>query len=89
MLRELGNLFVVKLDIIPSVLSEGFLSKIEVQHLQPYLAARTDFKSGGIEKLIVANTGVEGSSFNEKARDKLAAIGIGMGLGKEVEGIAE
>ncbi|CAG8632806.1 3210_t:CDS:2, partial [Paraglomus occultum] len=89
MLREIGNLFVVKLDIIPSVLSEGFLSKIEVQHLQPYLAARTDFKSGGIEKLIVANTGVGGNSFNEKARDKLAAIGIGMGLGREVEGIAE
>ncbi|KAJ3216736.1 Exocyst complex component 5 [Dinochytrium kinnereticum] len=48
MLREIGNLFIVKPENLHTVLSEGCLGRIEVQLLQPFLMTRSDW--GRIQK---------------------------------------
>ncbi|KAF9348696.1 Exocyst complex component 5 [Mortierella sp. AD094] len=51
MLRQLGNVFLVKPEILPSVLSEGYLAKVDFKSLYPYLQMRVDFKTSKIDKL--------------------------------------
>ncbi|KAG0253037.1 Exocyst complex component 5 [Mortierella polycephala] len=51
MLRQLGNVFLVKPEILPSVLSEGYLGKADFKSLYPYLQMRVDFKTSKIDKL--------------------------------------
>ncbi|KAF9896345.1 Exocyst complex component 5 [Lobosporangium transversale] len=51
MLRQLGNVFLVKPEILPSVLSEGYLAKVDFRSLYPYLQMRVDFKTSKIDKL--------------------------------------
>lgn len=51
MLRQLGNVFLVKPEILPSVLNEGYLAKVDFKSLYPYLQMRVDFKTSKIDKL--------------------------------------
>ncbi|KAG0270149.1 Exocyst complex component 5 [Actinomortierella ambigua] len=51
MLRQLGNLFLVTPEMLPTVLRDGYLAKIESRALYPYLQLRVDFKSSKIEQL--------------------------------------
>ncbi|KAF8939975.1 exocyst complex component Sec10-like protein [Dissophora ornata] len=51
MLRQLGNVFLVKPEILPSVLGEGYLAKVDFKSLYPYLQMRVDFKTSKIDKL--------------------------------------
>ncbi|RIA92225.1 exocyst complex component Sec10-like protein [Glomus cerebriforme] len=83
MLRQLGNLFIVKPEILKSVLNEGYLAKIDVKYLLPYLQARTDFRSTGIDTLLgaTAEIGSGERNFNEKARARLAAMGLNINIG--------
>ncbi|GET01528.1 exocyst complex component Sec10 [Rhizophagus clarus] len=83
MLRQLGNLFIVKPEILKSVLNEGYLAKIDVKYLLPYLQARTDFRSAGIDVLLGATTEIGSGerNFNEKARARLAAMGLNINIG--------
>ncbi|KAJ3382348.1 Exocyst complex component 5 [Lobulomyces angularis] len=43
LLRELGNLFIVKPENIKQVLNEGILSRIELNLIYPYLICRSDW----------------------------------------------
>jgi len=83
MLRQLGNLFIVKPEILKSVLNEGYLAKIDAKYLLPYLQARIDFKSAGIDILLgtTAEIGSGERNFNEKARARLAAMGLNINIG--------
>ncbi|CAB4489655.1 exocyst complex component Sec10 [Rhizophagus irregularis] len=83
MLRQLGNLFIVKPEILKSVLNEGHLVKIDVKYLLPYLQVRTDFRSAGIDALLgtTAEIGSGERNFNEKARARLAAMGLNIHIG--------
>ncbi|RIB24859.1 exocyst complex protein [Gigaspora rosea] len=83
MLRQLGNLFIVKPEILKSVLNEGYLAKVDIKYILPYLQARTDFKSAGIDTLLGATieTGTGERNFNEKAKARLAAMGLNISLG--------
>ncbi|CAG8562226.1 11518_t:CDS:10, partial [Ambispora gerdemannii] len=85
MIRQLSNLFIVKPEILKSVLNEGYLAKIDTKYLHIYLQQRSDFKSAGIDQLIGINN-TEASderNFNEKARAKLASMGISIGSGRD------
>lgn len=42
MLWELGHLFLVRPENLPSILQEGYLGRLDSQLLYPYLALRTD-----------------------------------------------
>ncbi|CAG8563783.1 5213_t:CDS:10, partial [Cetraspora pellucida] len=83
MLRQLGNLFIVKPEILKSVLNEGYLAKVDIKYILPYLQARTDFRSAGIDTLLGATIeiGTGERNFNEKARARLAAMGLNISLG--------
>ncbi|CAM0136693.1 Exocyst complex component 5 [Umbelopsis sp. WA50703] len=52
MLRQLGNIFVVKPEILPSILSKDFLARIDPKALHPYLRMREDYKSAKIDHLL-------------------------------------
>lgn len=52
MLRQLGNIFVVKPEILKSILSEGYLARLDPSLLYPYLERRTDFKSAKLDRLL-------------------------------------
>ncbi|CAG8462715.1 6134_t:CDS:10 [Diversispora eburnea] len=88
MLRQLGNLFTVKPEILNSVLNEGYLAKIDVKYILPYLQVRADFKSAGIDTLLGATTetGTGERNFNEKAKARLAAMGLSLTNGSSDSG---
>lgn len=52
MLRQLGNIFVVKPEILKSILSEGYLARLDPSVLYPYLEKRTDFKTAKLDRLL-------------------------------------
>ncbi|KAJ8330382.1 hypothetical protein BDV3_003129 [Batrachochytrium dendrobatidis] len=43
MIKELGNMFIVKPENLKSVINEGYLGRIEMQLLHPYLSLRADW----------------------------------------------
>ncbi|KAI8846204.1 exocyst complex component Sec10-like protein [Chytridium lagenaria] len=57
MLRELGNLFIVKPENLHTVLSEGYLARIELQLLQPFLMTRTDWSRIQKYEIFSGNSG--------------------------------
>ena len=57
MLRELGNLFVVKSEGLRNVVSQGYLSKLDAATLLPYVSMREDWaKLSRFEKEIFGKT---------------------------------
>lgn len=42
-IRQLGNVFLVRPDILRSYITEGYLGRIESSLLRPYLAQRSDW----------------------------------------------
>nr|CAG8570941.1 11534_t:CDS:10 [Entrophospora candida] len=84
LLHQLGNLFVVKPEILKSVLNEGYLAKLEIRYVIPYLQMRTDFKSAGIDSLLGASaeTGSNERNFHDKARARLTSMGLNIGFGE-------
>ncbi|KAI8368784.1 exocyst complex component Sec10-like protein [Blakeslea trispora] len=52
MLRQLGNIFVVKPEILKSILSEGYLARLDPSVLYPYLEKRVDFKTAKLDQLL-------------------------------------
>ncbi|KAF9430816.1 Exocyst complex component 5 [Podila epigama] len=77
MLRQLGNVFLVKPEILPTVLNEGYLAKVDFKSLYPYLQMRVDFKTSKIDKLFEKLNLLTSSSSNNsnsaKQREDLAA----------------
>lgn len=50
MLKELGNIFMVRTDTIRSIISEGHLAKLQFEALKPFLMMREDWISSKLEK---------------------------------------
>lgn len=63
MLRQLGNIFLVKPEILRSILSEGYLARLDPSMLYPYLEKRVDFKSARLDRIL-------GISLEEEEGDK-------------------
>ncbi|RUP46434.1 exocyst complex component Sec10-domain-containing protein [Jimgerdemannia flammicorona] len=61
MLRQLGNVFLVRPEMIKIIISEGYLARLDHRALAPYLQMRTDYKSAKIDQLVgVLEGGIEG-----------------------------
>lgn len=52
MLRQLGNIFLVKPEILRSILSEGYLARLDPNMLLPYLEKRVDFRSARLDRVL-------------------------------------
>lgn len=59
MLRQLGNIFLVKPEILRSILSEGYLARLDPKMLYPYLEKRVDFKSARLDRVLGISSNVE------------------------------
>jgi hypothetical protein len=56
LLREIGALFIVKPENLKTAVQEGYLSRIEVQTLHPYLMMRCDWsKLARMERELLQN----------------------------------
>ena len=64
-IRQLGNVFLVRPDILRSYITEGYLGRIDATLLRPYLAQRSDW--GQAEK-----------GFNDSSEDVDAPGGKGL-----------
>ncbi|KAI8919589.1 exocyst complex component Sec10-domain-containing protein [Entophlyctis helioformis] len=65
MLKELGNLFIVKPENLKSVINEGYLGRIEANLLHPYLSLRADWsKLAKLEKELFEMEDVTASSIS-------------------------
>ncbi|KTW26572.1 exocyst subunit SEC10 [Pneumocystis jirovecii RU7] len=53
LLHELGNIFIVRPDILRSLLNEGMLARINLKYLIPYISKRTDYYTTDINKIIL------------------------------------
>ncbi|CCG81678.1 Putative uncharacterized protein [Taphrina deformans PYCC 5710] len=51
-LHEIGNIFVVKPDVLRRILQEGELAKVKPQYLVPYVACREDYYSEGLGSIV-------------------------------------
>ncbi|GAA5804381.1 hypothetical protein HPULCUR_009869 [Helicostylum pulchrum] len=73
MLRQLGNIFVVKPEILKSILSEGYLARLDPSVLYPYLEKRIDFKTAKLDRLLgitMDDTTAGGSSSTENPNQR-------------------
>ncbi|ORX45540.1 exocyst complex component Sec10 [Hesseltinella vesiculosa] len=79
MLRQVGNIFVVKPEILRSILSEGYLARLDPAVLYPYLEKRVDFKSASLDRVLGYNLAGAGagatttSSPNTTTREQKSA----------------
>ncbi|BFZ62159.1 Exocyst complex component 5 [Saitoella coloradoensis] len=73
-LHELGNIFIVRPEILRSLLREGTLARIKPHLLLPYLQCRADFKTANIDRMVtgVAEKKDEGMGFR-KGMERMSA----------------
>ena len=74
-IRQLGNVFLVKPDILKSYITEGYLGRIDANLLRPYLAQRSDW--GQAEKGF--NDAGDGGAGAQEADGKGMRDRFGMG----------
>ncbi|QSL64679.1 hypothetical protein MERGE_001981 [Pneumocystis wakefieldiae] len=55
LLHELGNIFIVRTDILGSLLHQGILGRITLKYLIPYISKRTDYYTSDINKIVYFN----------------------------------
>ena len=68
-LRQLGNVFLVRPDILKSYITEDYLGRIDSTLLKPYLAQRSDW--GQAEKGFNDSVGIEdGATDGKGMRDR-------------------
>ena len=66
-IRQLGNVFLVRPDILRSYITEGYLGRIDATLLRPYLAQRSDW--GQAEKGFNDSTGLDDGA-DGKVKDR-------------------
>lgn len=67
-LRQLGNVFLVRPDILKSYITEGYLGRIDAALLRPYLAQRSDW--GQAEKGFNDSAGLEDGADGKGLKDR-------------------
>lgn len=67
-LRQLGNVFLVRPDILKSYITEGYLGRIDSSLLRPYLAQRSDW--GQAEKGFNDALGMEDTGDSKALKDR-------------------
>lgn len=86
-IRQLGNVFLVRPEILSSYITENYLGRIDSTLLKPYLAQRSDW--GSFEKGFDDGVGAEedGSLGAEKGLKQRLGIGRLSMMMKDLEGM--
>ncbi|KAI0772013.1 exocyst complex protein [Trametes elegans] len=87
-IRQLGNVFLVKPDILKSYITEGYLGRIDANLLRPYLAQRSDW--GQAEKGFndAADGGAASGADGQGVRDRFGMGRLSM-IMKDLEPLRE
>jgi hypothetical protein len=83
-IRQLGNIFLVRPEILKSYITENYLGRVDASLLKPYVALRSDW--GQFEKGFNDATGAEDASTNLRGgiKDRFGRLSVMM---KELEGL--
>jgi hypothetical protein len=85
-IRQLGNVFLVRPEILKSYITEGYLGRIEAGLLKPYLTLRSDWNQFG--KIFNDNEGLpedgNGGAESRGLKDRFGRLSVMM---KELEGL--
>lgn len=86
-IRQLGNVFLVRPEILRSYITENYLGRIDSSLLKPYLAQRSDwvqFENRFNESSEMDDTATDVATKGLKDRFKIARLSVMM---KELEGL--
>ncbi|KAG1806615.1 exocyst complex component Sec10-like protein [Suillus plorans] len=86
-IRQLGNVFLVRPEILKSYITENYLGRIDSALLKPYLAQRSDwgqFETRFNENVDVEDVATDSASKGLKDRFKMAKLGT---MVKDLEGL--
>ncbi|KAF7292335.1 Exocyst complex component protein [Mycena chlorophos] len=81
-IRQLGNIFLVRPDILKSYITENYLGRVDASLLKPYIALRSDYAQ--FEKSFADVNGAEDATAGRGFRDRFGRLSVMM---KELEGI--
>lgn len=82
-IRQLGNVFLVRPEILKSYITENYLGRIDPSFLKPYLALRSDW--GQFEKGFNDGDGEDGAAPEARGlKDRFGRLSVMM---KELEGL--
>jgi len=82
-IRQLGNVFLVRPEILKSYITENYLGRIDASLLKPYIALRSDW--GTFEKGFNSPDEVESEvGAGQALKDRFARVSVMM---KELEGL--
>jgi len=84
-IRQLGNVFLVRPEILRSYITENYLGRIDAQLLRPYLAQRSDW--GQFEKGFDGPAGDDMSGTEAKGFKDRLGMGRLSTMMKEMEGL--
>ncbi|KAJ7094571.1 exocyst complex protein [Mycena belliarum] len=85
-IRQLGNIFLVRPEILKSYITENYLGRVDSSLLKPYVALRSDW--GQFEKGFNDATGADDSNATLRAgfKDRFGRLSVMM---KELEGLKQ
>ncbi|KAJ7498715.1 exocyst complex protein [Mycena latifolia] len=85
-IRQLGNIFLVRPEILKSYITENYLGRVDASLLKPYVALRSDW--GQFEKGFNDATGADDASANLRGgfKDRFGRLSVMM---KELEGLKQ
>jgi hypothetical protein len=75
-IRQLGNVFLVRPEILKSYMTEGYLGRIDPSLLKPYLALRSDW--GQFEKGFDSETLPDAGTASHGLRDRFTRLSVMM-----------
>lgn len=81
-IRQLGNVFLVRPDVLKSYITENYLGRIDPILLKPYIALRSDY--GQFEKGFIDGDDVTTELATEVKSSRFARLSVMM---KDLEGI--
>ena len=82
LLRQLGNVFLVRPEILKSYITENYLGRIDPSLLKPYLSLRSDW--GQFEKGFDSESVPDGTSSGQGLKDRFGRLSVMM---KELESL--
>ncbi|KAJ7228478.1 exocyst complex protein [Mycena pura] len=81
-IRQLGNIFLVRPDILKTYITEDYLGRVDASLLKPYIALRSDYSQ--FEKGFNDADDMEDASTGRGFRDRFGRLSVMM---KELEGL--
>jgi len=81
-IRQLGNVFLVRPEVLKSYITEDTLGKIDSRLLRPYLAQRSDWGQFGYDSVAPGQPATESTDFGSANEGEVKKLRERLGMGK-------